>query len=426
MLLGKYRVERAIAAGGMGVVMLVRHEVLGQRFAAKLLRRDDKGGPATERFLREARAAAILRSDHVARVFDVGALDDGTPFMLMEYLEGRDLSDEIRVRGALPVAEAVDYVLEALEGIAEAHALGIVHRDIKPGNLFLVDKPGGGRSLKVLDFGISKVSPLGAVDGGAVSTGDTILGSPAYMSPEQVRSSRDVDGRTDIWALGLVLYELVTGARAFDGSTTGEILALILTTGPQPLSSLHPDLPPGFEAVIERCLDRDRERRYPTAAALREALLPFGSRAPRGALAPTTGPISRVSVVPAERGASATQTTVEMAATRSQELPPPPAPSRSRLPLWIAGAAGLGLLLVASLRGGAPPASPSTAATSAVTSPLPPPPPTVEPAIASATPSSSASAAPPPSASAEPPRPRPAKPRATAAPQPVIDLERRN
>jgi serine/threonine-protein kinase len=448
MLLGKYRVERSIASGGMGVVVLVRHEVLGQRFAAKLLRRGDKQGPAVERFLREARAAAILRSDHVARVFDVGALDDGTPVMLMEFLEGRDLADEIRARGAIPLPEAVDYVLQALEAIAEAHRLGIVHRDLKPGNIFLVTKPDGGRTVKVLDFGISKVSPLAAIEGGAVSTGDTLLGSPAYMSPEQVRSSRDVDGRTDLWSLGLVLYELVTGGRAFDGNTTGEILAFILTTGPRPISLLVPDLPPGFEAVVERCLDRDRDRRYPTAEALRDALLPFGT----GRMSPAAGRSSeldrgaatRVSVPP-ERVASGTQTTVQLATTHTQPRLEPPLSSspRSRVPLLIAGATGLAVLLLAALLGRAPAAPPairglassapsSSAPSSSARSPSARSP-SAEPAV-SAVPAPTDSAAAPsvsaaaPSASA-PPRPRvtkPLAPRASAAPKPLIDLERRD
>ncbi|MFS8068038.1 MAG: serine/threonine-protein kinase, partial [Byssovorax sp.] len=207
LIAGKYRVDRVLGAGGMGTVFAATHVVLGQRVAIKRMHPERIGRHnAGPRFLREARAAARLRSQHVARVIDVGVLEDGAPFIVMEHLDGEDLAALVDRRGALPVAEAVEYVLQAAEAIAEAHAAGIVHRDLKPENLFLSFDLAGAPCIKVLDFGISKL--LG--DELALTRAAVAVGTPLYMSPEQMVSSRDVDSRTDLWSLGVVLYELVT------------------------------------------------------------------------------------------------------------------------------------------------------------------------------------------------------------------------
>jgi eukaryotic-like serine/threonine-protein kinase len=276
---GKYRVDRMLGEGGMGVVVAAHHLALDQRVAIKLLQ------PAllavlavVERFAREARAASKIESDHVARVTDVDALDDGTPFMVMEYLDGHDLSI-VRERGlGVPIPTAVGYVLEACEAIGEAHRRGIVHRDIKPANLFVSKKSDGRSRVKVLDFGISKIGVGEATSPKVTSTG-AVMGSAEYMSPEQMLSTRDVDARTDIWALGVTLYELLTGRVPFSGETVTQIYTIVMTTTPTPPSALRADVPPGLDAVILRCLARDREARYGSIAELTAALAPYGAGA---------------------------------------------------------------------------------------------------------------------------------------------------
>jgi len=283
---GKYRVERVLGVGAMGLVVSARHTTLDQVVAIKFLvaSRFDTPEESIARFLAEARAAARIESDHVCRVFDVGTLPSGVPFMVMEHLEGRDLDEEIAARGPLPVVEAVDYVRQAADALAAAHQLGVVHRDIKPANLFLAVRPDGSRRVKVLDFGISKAhgEPHAPAAPGRAATS---LGSPAYMSPEQVRAAADIDARADIWSLGAILYELVTAQMAFVGGDVRAVLDMVLQDDPCPMSALRADVPPELEAVVMRCLSRDRERRWPTAAALARALAPWGSVGSFGMLA---------------------------------------------------------------------------------------------------------------------------------------------
>src|SRR3984957_9184121 len=215
----KFVVEDVLGVGGMGVVLGARHVHLGQKVAVKLLLRSAaKHTDAVTRLLREARAAVDLQSTHVVRVMDVGTLDDGLPYMVMEHLTGSDLSAVLQQRKALPVEEAIDYALQAMEAIAEAHTVGLVHRDLKPANLFLTRRPDGSGLIKVLDFGISKATESSPRDQSLTATA-AIMGSPVYMSPEQLRSSKNVDARTDIWALGIILYELVSGRTPFEDET---------------------------------------------------------------------------------------------------------------------------------------------------------------------------------------------------------------
>jgi len=279
---GKYCVEGVIGFGGMGVVLSARHEVLEQRVAIKFLADRLASDPeAVARFMREARLAARLRSDHVVRVFDVAVAPDGKPYMVMELLEGVDLDQELTGRGALPVAEAVSYVLEALDALAEAHDLGIVHRDLKPANLFLAARPDGSRRVKVLDFGISKAVRQSGEDASRTTTAVT-MGSPGYMSPEHIRSARNVDVRTDLWSMGVILYELLTCKPAFDGESVGDTFAAIREDALPRVRDHRPEVPEALAAVIDRCLERDRERRWPDARSLAEALAPFaGDPRPR-------------------------------------------------------------------------------------------------------------------------------------------------
>src|SRR3954454_18638740 len=212
VLAGKYRIERVLGRGGMGVVVAAHHIHLDEKVAIKfLLPEAVANAEVLGRFVREARAAVRIKSEHVARVSDVGTLEGGEPYMVMEYLEGSDLAEWLLQRGALPVEQAVEFLLQASEAIAEAHALGIVHRDLKPANLFVVRRADGLLSIKVLDFGISKVTDASMAAGAATST-LALMGSPLYMSPEQMESARTADARSDIWSLGVILYELLTGA----------------------------------------------------------------------------------------------------------------------------------------------------------------------------------------------------------------------
>jgi serine/threonine-protein kinase len=232
--------------------------------------------------LREARAAVRIKSEHVARVTDVGQLENGAPYMIMEYLDGADLGSIGQSRGALPIEEAVEYVLQAAEAIAEAHALGIVHRDLKPANLFLVTRADGTPSVKVLDFGISKVTGMAASgsDLGMTKT-TTIMGSPLYMSPEQMASSRDVDARTDIWALGAILYELLTGTVPFQADTITQLCVMILQQPPPALRNVRPDAPEGLQTAILHCLAKDRGQRFANIAQFAHSLAPFAPRRAR-------------------------------------------------------------------------------------------------------------------------------------------------
>jgi len=274
ILAGKYRVDHLLGEGAMGTVFAATHIALGQRVAIKRMHPDRAlRSDARERFLREARAAASLRSQHIARVIDVGVLEDGAPFLVLEHLDGEDLAAVLERRGALSVVDAVEYVLQAAEAVAEAHAAGIVHRDLKPRNLFLSHDLAGAPCIKVLDFGISKI--LGAEL--ALTRAAVAVGSPLYMSPEQMVSSKDVDSRTDLWSLGVVLYELMTGALPFEADQLDELYGRVLHTAPAPISALVATVPPGLEAVILQCLQKDRARRFSNAAELAAALAPFAS-----------------------------------------------------------------------------------------------------------------------------------------------------
>jgi eukaryotic-like serine/threonine-protein kinase len=277
---GKYRVDRILGGGGMGIILAGRHLQLDQRVAIKVLRHAALADPeVTARFAREAKAAAKIRSEHVARVLDVGVLPDGLPYMVMELLHGSDLAKVVRTGGPLAVADGVDYVLQACEALAEAHAAGIVHRDLKPANLFLSRRSDGSPVVKVLDFGISKLLPksvVNDVDMDSLTKTAVMMGSPHYMSPEQLKSSRDVDERADIWSLGAVIFRLLTGKTPFAAETTAELCAEILTAAPLSLCAENPAVPPELEAVVNKCLTKSKEARFQSVAELAAALAPFG------------------------------------------------------------------------------------------------------------------------------------------------------
>jgi serine/threonine protein kinase len=279
IIAGKYRVESVVGSGGMGVVVAARHLQLGQRVAIKLLRlsglEPERQLEACARFLREGQAAAGLTSDHVVRIHDVGTLDSGEPFMVMELLRGDDLGALIERQGPAPVSAAVDYTLQACHAVAEAHASGIVHRDLKPSNLFVSIRSDGRATVKVLDFGISKTKSAhdDAFNGNLTNT-RTVVGSPYYMSPEQVRDAKRVDVRTDVWSIGMILYELLIGEPAFSGDTLPAICAAIAADTPDPVRRRRPEVPEAIEAIVQKCLAKNPDERFQTVGALVAALTP--------------------------------------------------------------------------------------------------------------------------------------------------------
>ena len=283
LLAGKYRVERILGEGGMGVVVAAHHELLDQHVAVKLLYQDIADREAQSRLLLEARACAKLQSEHVARVVDVDTGADGLPFIVMELLEGADLCQIADARGALPRWLVVDYMLQALEGLAHAHSRGIVHRDLKPSNLFLANRSDGTQLIKILDFGISKSTEPVFDSAGEkkramqLTGGRAVLGSPPYMSPEQVRSPKTVDQRTDIWSLGVVMYELLTNSMPFGGDEINETFAQVLEKEPQPIRQLVTGVPEGLEQIVMKCLAKNRDKRFGDVAELARALVAFGS-----------------------------------------------------------------------------------------------------------------------------------------------------
>jgi len=292
LIAGRYRIERKIGSGGMGIVVAATDQQTGQRVAIKLLlpegptpsaafhqvddsgivERSNRHIEMSTRLIREASAAARLSSEHVTRVLDVGRMESGDPYVVMELLEGVDLNRYAKERGPLPIVETVNLVLQACEAIFEAHERGIVHRDLKPANLFLTERADRSVFVKVLDFGISKV--LGADDNQLTATSD-MLGSPLYMAPEQIRNARDVDARADVWSLGTILYRLLAGRAAFEGQGSAATLAAIIGDAPYPLRALRPDVPPDLEAIVLRCLEKDRTRRVQSVRELAIALQRF-------------------------------------------------------------------------------------------------------------------------------------------------------
>jgi len=359
VLAKKYRLERLVGEGGTGLVVSAQHLTLERRVAIKFLRTALASDEIRLRFEREARAIAQIESEHVVLVFDVGALDDGSPFMVMEFLEGRDLARILKEDGPLPIEDSIDCMLQVCEALAQAHAAGIVHRDLKPANLFLTRREDGAPHVKVVDFGISKIldPKLLQGDGGPkeMTSAFTVLGSPRYMAPEQLRNSKEVDARADLWSVGAVLFQLVTGQHAFEADSNVHVSLAVLTKEPALLRELAPHAPRELEAIVNRCLTKDVRGRFQSARELADALRPLASERTRESL---------------ERLAAAKEEpNLAIALSSSSVMPPSGAPGsidhqapRSRRPPPMPGARGMQPTLPdAYHRSPPPPASSSSA-----------------------------------------------------------------
>jgi eukaryotic-like serine/threonine-protein kinase len=402
MLIGeRYRVDQLVGSGGMGVVVAATHLTLGHRVAIKFLREDVATIPSVvERFMREARAVVQLRTEHVCRVIDVGCTDAGAPFIVMEMLEGRDLGHVV-AKQPLPVTIAVEYVLQACVALAEAHAAGIVHRDLKPANLFVTRRPGGGPLIKVLDFGIAKAMTEA---GAQLTRTHSMLGTPGYISPEQLQSARDVDARTDIWALGATLYQLLSARLPFYRPNAAEMVVRIMMEPPDPL-----DIDPSLGAVVLRCLEKDPAQRPADVAALASDLAPFGGPSGRAIAALVRGVLHGAIAPPV-----ATSVVSAHAITAASVVAAPPVgprattddlvPARRRRWGWIAAPIVLAAAGAAALLARRHDAPPAPAVVAEVRAPTP-----VDAAVAERSPDAAPPDAAPPEA-AVPATPRPQRP----------------
>lgn len=276
LIAGRYQVEGVIGTGGMGRVVAARDEA-GRAVAIKLLLSPPSERVWVERFFREARAVSRINSTHVVKVIAVSSPEEETPFIVMERLRGRDFGKRLRAEGPLGLRDVADCVVQACDALACSHQVGVVHRDVKPSNLFDHANPDGSHTLKVLDFGISKARGQEEFEHTLTTSRDGMLGSPPYMSPEHIRDARSVDHRTDIWSMGIVAYQLLAGRLPFDGQSVGEVFCAVLERRFAPLSKVRPDLPPTVEAIINRCLAREPHERYQSAAELARAFAPFAS-----------------------------------------------------------------------------------------------------------------------------------------------------
>jgi serine/threonine-protein kinase len=328
VLSGKYRVLKELGAGGMGTVYLAEHVEIGRRVAVKVLNSAFAGqSDAVNRFQREARAAAQIGHPNIVEILDMGRTDEGVPYMVMELLEGEDLLKLMGRTGRIPPGQAVDIVVQVLSAIGVAHAIGIIHRDLKPENVFLARRGARTDFVKVLDFGVAKFHDAISSTSGRLTRDGTLVGTPAYMSPEQARGSKKVDARSDLYAVGVVMYEMLSSRLPHSGESYNEMIVAIAGTEPPGLSTVAPWVPPGLSKVVARAMARDPDARFQTASQMSDALQPFVEAVEIDVpLATGTPP-----VVPAP--------TVAIEARPSMSTAVQTTSSRARLPLVAAAAA---------------------------------------------------------------------------------------
>jgi eukaryotic-like serine/threonine-protein kinase len=386
----KYRIVRMIGEGGMGAVYEGENVLIGRRVAIKVLHAAMALNPETvERFQREARAAGRIGNDHILEVLDLGTLPDGDRYMVLEFLDGEPLSSRIERLGKMDPREVAALTTQLLNGLAAAHRAGIVHRDLKPDNVFVLKEKAGKKDfVKIIDFGISKFSPIGGDDKMKMTQTGAIMGTPYYMSPEQVRGSVSPDARSDLYAVGVILYEAVTGNVPFNGNTVNELMFNIALGEPTPIRSFVPDLDPDFEAIILRALVKDREERFQTADDFNEAITKWMAGHGSGVVAPETlaieeSRLTSTGVVPAAKISQGGSTGVIWAQTGSGG-----APVRTGMSMTTLAVAGLlGVLVLGgggyatyrATSGDADAASADTAAAAAPAEALVEPAPPAEP-----------------------------------------------
>ncbi len=384
----KFRIDRVLAQGGMGVLCAATHLHLDQKIAIKFRLAGSKLDAT--RFIREAQLAVRLQNRHVCRVMDLGYIDEATPYIVMEYLDGNDLAQQVERHGPLSIEEAAEYMLQACDAMAEAHSLGIVHRDIKPENLFLARQHDGRTIVKVLDFGISKQH------GVTLTTESDLMGTPAYMAHEQWASAKHVTGSSDIYALGATLHFMLTGKPPHEATTIPEMFAKISTQEPPRLRTLRADVPADLEALVLRCLARKPDDRPADVLALGDALLPFtparkqaalsvvGRASARGSDGAATQPMSAAAMGIPFKTPSGTQlgvatgsplSTNDLAVgVRSSSEDVPPSPRRWKLIAFALGGLAAAVVIVVAItssRGKGGPIEPQPPSTLPVTQPTP-------------------------------------------------------
>ena len=366
----RYRIVRRIGVGGMGVVYEGMHLLIQRRVAIKMLHAEyTRNHEILVRFRREAIAATTIRHPHIVEVLDMGTSPDGAAYMVLEFLDGRDWADDIEKAGAQPLGKTVRILRQVCDGLQAAHDKNIVHRDLKPENIYLARHGSNDDHVKIVDFGISKMTdpPDAAPEPGkaqqALTKTGAAMGTPYAMAPEQMMGQKDVDHRADLWAIGVILFRALTASYPFDADTFPLLAVSVLTGEPQSLSKFRDDLPPEIQQIVTRLLEKDRALRFQSAREIRDALAPFESFEPQPAVAVSAAPLRSA------LGVAATMLHATPLA-RPEPLAPPPA----------IGSTTVGHRVT-------PPETPSIA---------PPPPAPIEPAPLRASPPTSSMAAAPP------------------------------